>query len=142
MRLVLRKPSNSCGEAGVTVGPTPDGAAQAGIGVVPIGGAAWVGVVRAGGTGGDRQAVRRSRVGRDFNVRYPSLRRTDDVFAATANRLALSHLPAIDRVIRARSQASSSVAGERLGEGARDQARSRELSLVRMRCEKLLRNVK
>jgi len=56
MSFFLRKLSNSLGEAGVTVGTTPDGGAPAGTGVAFSGGAAWAGVVRPGGTGGDGQA--------------------------------------------------------------------------------------
>ena len=56
MSFFLRKLSNSLREAAVPVGTTPDGGALAGTGVAIIGGAAWAGVVRPGGTGGDGQA--------------------------------------------------------------------------------------
>lgn len=109
MRLFLRNLSNSLREADVTVGTTADGGAQAGTGVAIVGGAAWAGVVRSGGTGGDGQAggqclVRRSRVGRECNVRnhFLLLLRGDDVFALAANWLAISPRPQ-DGVIRARS---------------------------------------
>ncbi len=58
----------------------PDGAAPAGTGVAINCGAAWAGVVRAGGTDGGRQAtalefVRRRQTGQVSNVRNRSLRR-------------------------------------------------------------------
>jgi hypothetical protein len=57
MSFLLRSLFNSFGEDGVSVGTTPDGAAPAGIGVGFNGGAAWAGVVRSGGEGGDGQAA-------------------------------------------------------------------------------------
>jgi hypothetical protein len=80
MSFLLRKLSNSRGEAGVTVGTAPDGGAPAGIGVAISGGAAWAGVVHSGGTGGEGQAIaqefaRRDRARRESNVRNRSLHR-------------------------------------------------------------------
>jgi hypothetical protein len=85
------KPSNSLGEASVTVGTTPDGGAPAGTGVGFSGGAAWAGVVRPGGTAGDgqvmaREFVRRSQVGRESNVRNRSLRRGHDLLGRGRRR--------------------------------------------------------
>jgi hypothetical protein len=59
MSFVLRKLSNSPGEAGVIVGTTEDGGVEAGTGVAITGGAAWAGVVLPGGAGGDGQASAR-----------------------------------------------------------------------------------
>jgi hypothetical protein len=86
MRFVQWKQSNSPGEAGVTVGTTPDGGAPAGTGVALVGGAAWAGVVRPGGTGGDDQAsaqspVRVGQVGQESNLRNRSPAGRDDIFA-------------------------------------------------------------
>jgi hypothetical protein len=60
MSFFFRKPSNSPLEAADTVGTTPDGGAPAGTSAAFNGGAAWAGVVRSGGKGGDDQALARS----------------------------------------------------------------------------------
>src|ERR1051325_4910222 len=67
---------SSIGEGTVTAGTLADGAAPAGIGVGSAGGAAWAGVVRADGTGGDRRCTHRCRrslvrrtIGRESIVR-------------------------------------------------------------------------
>jgi hypothetical protein len=57
MSFFLRKLSNLPGEAGVTVGTTPDGGVPAGIGAVIACGADWAGVVRSGGMVGAGQAT-------------------------------------------------------------------------------------
>jgi hypothetical protein len=93
MTLVRSKPSNSGGAAGVTVGTISDGVARGGTNVVSLQGAAWAGVVRLAGTGGDRQAapsqdlVRRDQVGRDRvgperSVRSHSLTECDNLCLA------------------------------------------------------------
>jgi hypothetical protein len=66
MSFFLRKLSNLPGEAGVTVGTTPDGGVPAGIGAVIACGADWAGVVRSGGTVGAGQA---GRAGRESSAR-------------------------------------------------------------------------
>src|SRR5579862_3202055 len=95
--LLQQKPCNSDGEARITAGTTPDGAAPAGTGAASVAGAASAGAVRSGGTDGDGPApvqspvrrgpsdrefqAARGRAARDLNVRYRSLRRFDDLYA-------------------------------------------------------------
>jgi hypothetical protein len=78
MSSISPRPSSLFGGASVTVGITPDGEAPAGTGVASVRGAAWAGVVRSGGAGGDGQDFVRpvgpDQVGRELDRSLPLFR--------------------------------------------------------------------